>query len=87
LRRPADRADAHRFLTHSAGLFWLLIVATCVSLGLIMLEVYRQGAGVQVDDAKRATVQACAAIRDGYARSQPADNTGINTDLLNIVLQ
>ena len=35
-----------------------------------MLEVYRRGVGVQVDDAKRATTQAWSAIRDGYARSQ-----------------
>lgn len=62
-----------RSLRTRLGLFWLLIVATCVSLGLIMLEVYRQGAGVEVDDANRATAQACAAIRDGYARSQPAE--------------
>jgi hypothetical protein len=54
-----------RSLRTRLGLFWLLIVATSVSLGLIMLEVYRQGAGVQVDDAKRPTAQACAAIRDG----------------------
>jgi signal transduction histidine kinase len=78
-----------RSLGTRLGLFWLLIVATCLSLGLIMLEVYRQGAGVQVDDAKRATAQACSAIRDGYARSQAptADDQAINADLLNVVLQ
>src|SRR5437899_1222964 len=71
------------------GLFWVLIVATCISLGVIMLEVYRQGAGVQVEDAKRAAARACSAIRDGYARSQPAtaDDQVINADLLNVVLQ
>src|SRR5438876_8589504 len=78
-----------RSLRARLGLFWVLIVAICISLGLIMLEVYRQGAGVQVDDAKRATARACSAIRDGYARSQPptADDQAINADLLNVVLQ
>src|SRR5438552_17368702 len=78
-----------RSLRARLGLFWVLIVAICISLGLIMLEVYRQGAGVQVDDAKRATAQACSAIRDGYARSQSptADDQAINADLLNVVLQ
>ena len=78
-----------RSLRARLGLFWVLIVAIYISLGLIMLEVYRQGAGVQVDDAKRATARACSAIRDGYARSQPptADDQAINADLLNVVLQ
>jgi hypothetical protein len=80
---------AIRSLRTRLGFFWLLIVATCVSLGFIMLEVYRQGAGVQVDEAKRATAQACSAIRDGYRRSQsPTGNDQtVNADLINVVLQ
>lgn len=84
-----------RSLRTRLGLLWLLILATCVSLALIMLGMYRQGAAVQIGEARTLTQSACESIRSQYARSlakqagAPGANGAntVNTDLLNVLLQ
>ena len=70
------------------GLLWALIVVTCISLGVIMWGMYRQGAGYQIDASQGRVRDACTAIQESYARYVPHDDaSGVKPDLLYVVLQ
>jgi len=48
----------------------MFIAVTGVSLAIIMLGMYRQGAGFQIEAGERSANDACAAIKSEYARNQ-----------------
>lgn len=73
------------------GFFWLFAVVICLSLAIVMFQMYEQGAGFQTKQAKTAAQTACASIAEEYARhrKEPSgkdDEAGFLNVILDLVL-
>jgi signal transduction histidine kinase len=67
--------------------FWLLLLVVCAGLGAVMVVLYRNSAGVQVEQARLQTQQTCSAIAERYRQSLAAGSGGRDEGLMQVVLQ
>jgi len=70
-------------------LLWIFIAVTGASLAVIMLGMYRQGAGFQIEAGERGASDACAAIQSEFAsyRSARAAVDAPPADLLYVLVE
>ncbi|MES2531046.1 MAG: HAMP domain-containing sensor histidine kinase [Pseudomonadota bacterium] len=77
-----------RSLRSQLVFFWVLLLAICVALGVMMVTLYRSSAGAQVADGRALAEQSCRAIAARYARSVPDPAPSApQLDLLQVLLQ
>ena len=68
--------------------FWILLFAICVALGVMMVTLYRSSAGAQVAEGRAMAEQSCRAIAGRYAKSVPDPAPEApQLDLLQVLLQ
>lgn len=69
--------------------FWLLLLAVCAALTVVMIVLYRESAGAQTREASALTQRTCSLIARRYEESvaHPASSTAANVELMQVILQ
>jgi signal transduction histidine kinase len=68
--------------------FWLLLLLICGGLGIVMMVLYQNSAGVQIGEARRLTEQVCESIAERYAQSAATrSQESADRGLMQVVLQ
>jgi signal transduction histidine kinase len=70
-------------------LLWIFIAVTGSSLAVIMVGMYREGAGIQIEAGQRNARDGCAAIQSAYAayRSGASGSSVAPADLLYVLVE
>ncbi len=77
-----------RSLRAQLVLFWVILLAVCMALALVMVVLFRSSSGTQIGESQARAEAACSAIATRYAKSlaDPQRDTP-QTDLLQVLLQ
>lgn len=70
------------------AVFWVILLTVCAGLALIMLVLFRDSAGTQIEQVSARTEQACSTIAARYAKSvADPKQAEPQLDLLQVLLQ
>jgi signal transduction histidine kinase len=67
--------------------FWLLLLVVCAGLGIVMIVLYHNSAGVQIGQTRLQTQRVCEAIAARYRQSAPNESSDLQVPLLQVTLQ
>jgi signal transduction histidine kinase len=67
--------------------FWLLLLGVCAGLGIVMVVLYQNSAGVQIGQARALTQRVCEAIATRYQQSRTDTAAEPQLNFMQVVLQ
>ena len=67
--------------------FWLFLLGVCAGLGVVMLVLYENSAGVQIGQARGLTEHVCESIAERYRQSLDKTSAEPQVALMQVVLQ
>jgi len=91
-QNPKARSDVHSLRTRLLGL-WLLSLAACVAVGVLLVQLFEQTTAAQVARAEAVVARSCDLIRDRFAfyaagwkgPVRSLDDAGLRHDLADAV--